>query len=106
MRASYARLTRVKLRSFLTKRYRGQEAVRILDVFDFSAMSYDFDSFYDHIEKLLNFQPDKLKKIAFSIYDFNEDKVVCELDLYAIMVAYRGSRAVGEEEVKGDEIFA
>lgn len=44
--------------------------------------------FIDQIEKLLNFKESLLKKLAFNIYDYDQDKSVCEFDLYTIFKTY------------------
>ena len=36
----------------------------------------------------MNFQQEKLLKTAFSIFDFNEDKYIDELDLFALARTY------------------
>jgi hypothetical protein len=51
--------------------------------------------FCDMLEKLLNYKPDKLFKMAFDVYNYNDDKHVCYLDLFSMMKLY-------EQE---DEIF-
>lgn len=45
-------------------------------------MPVDFDSYVEMLEKMLNFDRDRLMKIAFDIYDFNQDKLICELDTF------------------------
>ena len=48
----------------------------------------DFDQYIEHIENLMNFQQEKLLKTSFSIFDLNEDKVIDELDLFALARIY------------------
>ena len=36
----------------------------------------------------MNFQQEKLLKTSFSIFDFNEDKYIDELDLFALARTY------------------
>jgi len=40
------------------------------------------------IEKLLNTETDRLLRIAFDVYDFNQDKLICELDSYTNMQTF------------------
>ena len=46
------------------------------------------------LEKLLNFGQDKLKKTAFNVFDFNDDRSICQLDLYSIMKMYESDDIV------------
>ena len=55
--------------------------------FDFST-NYDFEKFIDEIENLLNYRGDALLRMAFSIYDFDQNRLICELDLYTLFKTY------------------
>jgi hypothetical protein len=59
----------------------------VASYFDFRD-HYDFDSFLDEIEIMINFKRDLLKKIAFQIYDFDSDHMICNLDLYTFLKNY------------------
>jgi len=39
---------------------------------------------------MINFEPDRLFKIAFDVYDFNQDRLICELDTYTNMSNFQG----------------
>ena len=45
----------------------------------------EFESYIELIEKIINFEPDRLFKMAFDVYDFNQDKLICELDTFTNM---------------------
>ena len=42
----------------------------------------EFEPFVELLERLMNFEKDRLMKIAFEVYDFNKDKLIDELDTY------------------------
>ena len=48
----------------------------------------DFDYFCDVFEKYMNFHNDKIKRLVHSIYDFNTDRYLDELDLYCFICTY------------------
>lgn len=50
----------------------------------------DFDSYVELVEKLLNHEPDRFLKIAFDVFDFNQDKLICELDTYTQLQTFQG----------------
>jgi len=81
------RLTKGKMKAFLSKKYKGKVAKQIIAHLDFS-VPLDLGGYVDMLEKLLNLGLDRLKRMAFNSFDFNEDGRVCELDLYAIMKTY------------------
>ncbi len=64
------RLTKGKLKAFLSQKYKGYVAQRVVQFFDFST-NYDYEKFIDEIENFLNYRRDTLMKMAFSIYDFD-----------------------------------
>ena len=80
-------MTKGKLKAFLSQRYKGYVAQRIVQFFDFST-NFDYDKFIDEIETLLNLRSEVLLKMAFSIYDFDQNKFICELDLYTLLKTY------------------
>ena len=75
------------MKAFLSKKYKGKIADRLIRQMDFS-VPLEFNKYCDMLEKIMNKQPDKLKKMAFESFNFNEDNTVCELDLYALMKTY------------------
>ena len=42
----------------------------------------EFEPFVELMERLMNFERDRLLKIGFEVYDFNKDKLIDELDTY------------------------
>ena len=52
------------------------------------SIAQDFHQYCDLIEKLLNTETDRLLRIAFDVYDFNQDKLICELDSYTNMQTF------------------
>ena len=51
-------------------------------------MPVDFEYFIDVIEKVLNQHQEKLLKLAFNLFDYNNDRFICSLDMYAFMKQY------------------
>lgn len=61
-------------------------AEKIAEIFDFGAGMITFEAYSTFLEKCLNESPPiTLIKLAFRIYDINNDKQVDELDLDATM---------------------
>ena len=81
------RLNKGTLKAFLSSKYRGYVAHRMVQIFDF-ASGLDFNKYIDFIELLINFKQVTLQKLAFNIYDFDQDNFICELDLYTILKTY------------------
>ena len=69
-------MTKGKMKAHLSKKYKGKIAEKVLTYLDLS-MPLDYTGFCDMLEKLLNVVPDKLKRMAFNVFDFNEDKFIC-----------------------------
>ena len=42
----------------------------------------EFEPFIELLERLMNFERERLLRIAFEVYDFNKDKLIDELDTY------------------------
>ena len=82
-------MTKVTLRAAISRRFKAQIAERIVQKFPEFSIPQDFDQYCDLIEKLVNQDNDRLMRIAFDIYDFNQDKTVCELDTYAILQIFQ-----------------
>lgn len=106
---SAARLTKGKLLAFLSRRYKGSVAKIIAQYFDFST-HYDYETFIEEIETFMNFKRETLLKIAFQIYDYDQDHFICNLDMYTFLKnyehdedcffkAYSGDIAVIENEI-------
>ena len=81
------RLNKGTLKAFLSSKYRGYVAHRMVQIFDF-ASGLDFNKYIDFIELLINFKQVTLQRLAFNIYDFDQDNFICELDLYTIFKTY------------------
>ena len=81
------RLNKGTLKAFLSSKYRGYVAHRMVQIFDF-ASGLDFNKYIDFIELLINFKQVTLQRLAFNIYDFDQDNFICELDLYTILKTY------------------
>lgn len=60
----HAKLSRPNLMAYLSRRYKSLIARCITKIFDFNT-NYDYESFLDEIEDLMNFKKDTLKKLAF-----------------------------------------
>ena len=61
-------------------------AEKITEIFDFGSGLISFEAYALFLEKCLNESPPTtLIKLAFRIYDINNDKQIDELDLYATM---------------------
>lgn len=45
----------------------------------------DYGTFVENIETMINKDPKKLMKLAFSIFDFNGDGYIDEFDIYCVM---------------------
>jgi len=78
----------------LSRRFNGPIAERIVQKLPEFLVSLEFDQYCELIEKLLNLETDRLLKIAFDVYDFNLDKLVCELDAYTMLLTFRDEEAV------------
>lgn len=78
------KLTKGGFRACISRKYRGAIAERVVAKFqnDFQN-ALDFESYVNLVEKLLNSETERLMKIAFDVYDFNQDRLVCELDMYS-----------------------
>lgn len=71
-------------------------------MFDFAQGSFTLETYSKFLEDCLNEKPPKtLIKMAFKIYDFNSDRKLDELDLFAIMYQFESlSKGVQGLEVK------
>jgi len=45
----------------------------------------DFSQYVDQLELLVNKEPNNLMKLAFNVFDFNEDGFIDEYDIYCVM---------------------
>lgn len=52
--------------------------------FDLGVQS-TIDSYCKDIEKMLNVDTDQLLKMAFEVFDYNQDGKICEMDLFAFV---------------------
>ena len=80
------KLTKGGLRATLSRRYKGAIAEKVVSAIPGFHVAQDIDDYIAIIEKLLNDETEeRLMKIAFNVYDFNKDKLICELDTYSSM---------------------
>jgi len=85
-----AKLTKGKFKAFLTIRYKGVIAERIkASMGSFFSVPMDYEFFCDVFDKFLN-PPhlERVLKLVYSIYDFNEDRLIDELDAYCFYCHY------------------
>ena len=75
------------LRAHLSRRYKGPVAEKILAALPMAA-PLELDEYADMVERLLNYESPKLLRMGFNVLDFNEDKQLDELDMYAVMRTY------------------
>lgn len=75
------------MKAYLIPRYKNIISGRFLKYFDFRT-PIDFDGFIDQIEKLLNENPEKAKKMAFEAYDYDDDGQIQDLDLFSTMKVF------------------
>jgi len=87
-----AKLTRGKLKVYLIKIYNSVIAEKVIKHFAdaFSKGPITFDLFCDYFNTLINFKfgdehHEKLLKMGFAVYDFNDDKSICELDIVSFL---------------------
>ena len=81
------------LRAYLSRRYKGPAAEKILAGLQMAG-PLEFEEYCDLIEKLLNETPEKLLRLGWSVFDFDEDRSLDELDMYAIMRTYEDDEEV------------
>ena len=77
-----ARLTKAKLKNFLSLRYGPQLADKFSLIFDFST-PVDYQSFLSQLETFLK-SKELMTQVAFDLYDFNNDNRISENDLFRI----------------------
>lgn len=85
-----ARLTKGKLKAFLVKKYDGFVTEKILRVLRPAfTLNKDgtmaFNEYCQFMSDLLNSEPDELFRLAFSIYDYNGNGGICELDIVSFL---------------------
>ena len=64
-----------------------------------------FDYFCEVFERFINFNSDKVKKLTHSIYDFDNDGYVCELDLYTFIKVFEEDNSEFFMNVYMDDII-
>lgn len=47
-----------------------------------------FEYFCEVFERFMNFNSEKIRKMVHSIYDYNDDRFICELDVYTFIKTY------------------
>lgn len=83
------KLTKGNLRAAISRRYKGPIAERVISKFPEMRNAQDFESYIELIEKLINNdESERLLKIAFDVFDFNQDKLICELDVYTLIKSF------------------
>lgn len=106
--ARTAKLVKGRFKAFLKERYKMNDkefprvgiAHKVAECFDWSTGSVVLDNYTAEINKWLSEDPPKtLTRLAFTIYDINNDKRVDELDLYSIIHFFEtaGKPAKAEE---------
>ena len=83
-------MTKGNLRAAISRRYNGAIAEKVIQKLPEFSNPVDFESYTDLIEKLMNTETERLLRIAFDIYDFNSDKLICELDTYTYVQNFSG----------------
>jgi Ca2+-binding EF-hand superfamily protein len=90
-----AKLTRGKFKAFLSIRYKGVVAEKIKTAFKtlFSApIEYEF--YCDLMERLLNpLDKNRIFRIAHSLYDFDDDGRIDELDTYCFYTCFEAENS-------------
>lgn len=54
----------------------------------------EFNQWIDLLEALLNLRKDRLVRMVFNVFDYNEDNGVCQPDMFAIMKLYENEDEV------------
>lgn len=89
------RLTKGKLKALLSRKYKGKVAEKILHLFSSDMnTAVEYGQWLDLMESLLNFKRDKLMRIVFAVFDYNEDHGVCQPDMFALMKLYENDDEV------------
>ena len=82
-----AKLTKGKMKAYLVDKYGGVIAEKIVrwcsDMWNRGTVEYD--QYCDYFENLLNFNNRRLYELAFSVYDYNSNKYICELDVVSFL---------------------
>ena len=82
-----AKLTKGKMKAHLVDKYDGIIAEKIVrwcsDMFSRGPVEYD--QYCDYFENILNDQNVRLYELAFMIYDYNNNKFICELDVVSFL---------------------
>ena len=78
-------MTKGNLRAAISRRFNGAIAEKVVSKMPEFQNPQEFESYIELIEKIINFEPDRLFKMAFDVYDFNQDKLICELDTFTNM---------------------
>ena len=96
-------MTKGNLRAAISRRYKGAIAERIIKKFPEFHNAQDFDSYVDLIEKLINNdETERLMRIAFDVFDYNQDRLVCELDVFTLLKSFHDDDEVFVEAFSYD----
>lgn len=66
---------------------------KIIKYFDWRT-AVEYDLFIEQIENLLNKTPDKLKKMAFDIFDYDSDGLIQDLDLFCVIKEFQNNEVL------------
>lgn len=90
--------------AYLNARYPGHMTTLIVSFFKFTGNKSFTDYLYD-LEKVLNQREDRVSKLAFDCFDFNQDKYICSRDAFAA-IAERLEDCYDHDLVKIKGMFA
>ena len=79
----------MNFRAAISRRFKAQIAERIVSKFPEFQIPQEFEQYCDLIEKMVNQENDRLWRIAFDVYDFDQDKIICELDTYTMLQTFQ-----------------
>jgi len=61
---------------------------------DFMDIPLNYTAWIDLLETLLNSKVDLLQRMIFNLLDYNQDRSVCQVDLFALMKFYENDDEV------------
>ena len=104
------RIQKNRLKEFLIKRYKEGLSNRFMNIigtiYDFTQnQSMEIDNYCQLMEKIFNQDDASLKRLAFKIFDTNQDKKVSEKDMFELMNMCTGQGKPGHISVMDDHHF-
>lgn len=104
------RIQKNRLKEFLIKRYKEGLSNRFMNIigtiYDFTQnQSMEIDNYCLLMEKIFNQDDASLKRLAFKIFDTNQDKKVSEKDMFELMNMCTGQGKPGHISVMEDHNF-